>query len=354
MKFLEDANYLSERSHQVFTIADPDSKIAREYPGDRSRLITMKCRSYIDLLASYKLQKLFRNHDISAVHIHRSQDLGPVLLAADFARVQQRVLTLRMESEKAKFDPYHKWIYKRLTTLLTITERMRDTVRKTRPISANRVQCLYNGIDVDNLKQGVVPREKICKRWNVNPDSFIIGIVGRLDPLKGQQVVLKATSELKVRIPGLVLFIVGDESQNEKGELKILWKLTDDLGIKDRVIFTGHQTPPGSIVPAFNVSIMATRKETFGNVAVEALALGVPVIATNAGGAPEIVDHEKTGLLFEPDNHVDLAEAILKLYKNSSLREKMGKLGEKIMPERFSMDRHILNLERALKGEEFQ
>jgi len=349
MKFIEDARLLKAQGHYVLAFVSPNSPVIKPLQKLGFDPIILNVKKYFSPVSSLKMARAYRKYDIEAIHMHQSIDLGPALLAAQFAKVPARVFTLRMESGKKKNDIYHRWIYSNLTSVLTITKRLRKIVIDNRPIPDTNVHCLYNGLDIQKLTEGIETRSAIRDRWKISDGAFVCGIVGRLDPLKGQRVLTKAVTKLKDRIPNLILMIVGDETAGEEGELTILKKLVAEADLESIVIFTGHQSPPGSIVPAFDVAVMATKRETFGNVAVESSALGIPTIATNAGGAPEIIEDGVNGLLVTPEDPQSFADAIEKLYYNPEMRREMGEVGKRLMPKKFSVERHVEGLERALR-----
>ncbi len=348
MKCLEDADQLRSRGHVVYAVAAPGTVVEERFARNRHRTYALKSAKYFAPLTTRRLAMFFKDKKIEAIHIHRTQDLGPSLLAAEWAEVRARALTLRMESAKRKFDPYHRWIYSRLTAVATITERLRKIVIENRPVAADKVHCVYNGLDLEKLKSESLSREEIRTKWNVSQNAFVIGILGRLDPLKGQSVVIEALNLLRDKIENIKLIICGSETRNEPGELNRLQLKASELHLEEAVIFTGRQSPPGIILPAFDVSIMATKKETFGNVTVESGALGLPVIGTDTGGTPEIIENGKTGFLIPPFDPEALAAKILELCQNPKLRREMGTNAAKRMREKFSMQEHVEKLESLL------
>lgn len=350
MRCVDDAERLRDRGHNVTSVTRCDTPLEERFAAKGFSPFTVAARDYLSPIASIRLARLFRNRGLTALHMHRTQDVGTALLAADLGGVPNRVLTLRMESEQRKFDPYHRWVYGRLTRVLTITERLRRLVIENRPIAAGKVHCLYNGTDFARLRASAEDRTVIRERWGIPGDSFVVGMVGRIDPLKGQRSLITAISGLTKTIPLLRLMIVGEESVGETGERRVLEHLIAEQGLQETVIFTGHQHPPGITVPAFDVAVMPSRKETFGNVAVEASGLGVPVIATDAGGAPEIITHGRNGLLVPPDDSNALMESLRKLYFNPEMRFDMGKEGAIMAEQRFSIEKHLAGLEKALEG----
>jgi len=291
-----------------------------------------------------------RRHSVDALHLHRTQDLSIALPAADLAGVKHRVLTLQMESNRTKRDLYHRWVYGRLTAVLTITERMRRLVVDNVAVDPNKVRCNYYGVDVDELRAQAEPKGAVRGRWGVAQDAFVVGMVGRIESLKGQELLLRAGALLTGRISKTVVMLVGDETIGQRGELERLKRFASGLKPRPEVVFTGYQSPPGRVVPAFDVSVLASRRETFGLVILEAQALGVPVVATAAGGVPEVIEDDLNGLLLPPDDPEALAGAIERLYRDKDLRQRLADAALRTVRERFSLKEHLIRLESALRG----
>ena len=344
----EDAKWLSECGHKVASVTNPSTPLNNFFRENTIICKSIKFYDYFDPIAILKLTRFLALNKVHAIHIHRTQDMGVALAAADLARVPKRVLTLRMESRRRKKDPYHHWAYSRLTSVLTITERMRGLVIRNVAINPDKVRVLYNGYDVDKLRSDSEPTTAIRYKWGIPEQAFVVGITGRLESGKGQHLLISAAQKLIENIPDLYIMIVGDETVNLRGELARLKNMASETGLHDRVIFTGFQHPLGTIVPAFDVSVLATKKETFGGVIVEAMALGIPVVGTNAGGVPEIIETGVTGLLIKPEDPVDLASAIQTLYDNPDMRRRFSTEGVEKVRTQFSRESHITGLEKTL------
>ena len=350
--FTETALLLHRRGHKVVPLAFPGAPIAEALTAAGLPPILIKTQSYFSPSASRLMRQVFHQQAITALHLHRTQDLAPALLAAGQASIPTRVLTLQMESERRKRDPYHRWVYRRLTTVLTITDRMRELVQQNVAVDPDKVRTLYYGFDLEKTWGEADPPDHIRWRWGIPDNAYVVGLAGRLEPSKGQETLLRAAALLTGRIPRLAVMLVGGETVGQSGEEKRLRRLARSLrrGEELPVIFTGYQNPLGCIVPAFDVAVLASRKETFGRVAVEAMALGVPVIGTNAGGVPEIISHRINGLLVPPEDPPALAAAIETIYANRELSAAMGKEALKTVAEKFSHDQHLKGLEAALRG----
>jgi len=349
--FVETTLLLSRRGHKVVPLVYPRSPIANALTEARLPPIPIKSRRYFSPVASRRMVQVFHEHSITSVHLHRTQDLGPALYAADHAAVPTRVLMLQMESDRKKRDPYHRWVFKRLTTVLTVTDRMRWLVQRNVAVDPDKVRTLYYGFDLEKIWGEADPPDHIRWRWNLPDESFVVGLAGRLEPPMGQETLLRAAALLIGRIPGLTVMLVGAETAGQKCEEERLKRLVRKLAPSLPVIFTGYQSPPGCIIPGFDVAVLASRKEAFGRVVVEAMALGVPVIGTDAGGVPEIISDRINGLLAPSDDPPALAAAIEKLYRSRELRAEMIREGLKTVADKFSIRTHLDGLETALRGE---
>jgi len=114
-----------------------------------------------------------------------------------------------------------------------------------------------------------------------------------------------------------------------------------DNNMKNNIFYLGFHNKPTSIMPCFDAVVLATKCETFGLVLPEAMRAGVAVIGSNCGGVPEIIQHEKTGLLFESENTVDLTTQLSKLVEDKTFCAKLAKAGKEDADERFSEEKHF-------------
>jgi glycosyltransferase involved in cell wall biosynthesis len=160
--------------------------------------------------------------------------------------------------------------------------------------------------------------------------------VGRLSEYKGQHLLIKAVGVLKNNGADIQAVIAGHAM--EPYFVDHLRKLAVDLNVSDRVHFLGFQSEPHRLIQALDVLALTTVKETFGMVLVEAMRLGVPVIGSHAGGVPEIIDHNQTGLLFQSQDASSLADQILALYRDEALRSKLAQKGREKAATMFDRD----------------
>ncbi len=195
---------------------------------------------------------------------------------------------------------------------------------------------IANGVDVNRFRPRSVGEEADA------PVRFIY--VGRLEPVKGVDLVLQAATLLRSALPGGApawsLTLAGDGSQRAALEAQ-----AHALGLADRVRFLGTRQDVANLLSSNDVLVLPSRWEGMPNVALEAMACGLPVIATAVGGTPEVVAHRETGILVPPEQPLALAQAMAVLLADASLREKMGQAGRRRVETEFSIDTAVARTE---------
>lgn len=190
---------------------------------------------------------------------------------------------------------------------------------------------------------------KIRGEFNISSGAPLIGFAGRLVPWKGHKTFLEALAKVKKEVPDIKALIAGDailNDNNPEGYKKELLRLTEDLCLKNNVIFTGFRADMPEFMQEIDIFVHASHKEPFGMVIVEAMAAGKPVVASRVSGPLEIVRDGETGLLVEPQDADGLAKSILYLIKNQNLAKLMGQKGRERVKELFDLEKNISEIDR--------
>jgi len=168
-------------------------------------------------------------------------------------------------------------------------------------------------------------------RLGLKPSGYLVGVVGRLSPEKGHAYFIDAMAHVARSVPEVQGIIVGDglESASLRARIK-------QLGLTEIVHCLGYRQDMASIYSALDLLVLPSLNEGLPNVALEAQERGCPVVGTRAGGVPEAVADGVTGLLVPPATSVPLAEAIIRLLLDTSLRSVMGQAGREFMKQQFS------------------
>lgn len=181
-----------------------------------------------------------------------------------------------------------------------------------------RVSIVPCGVNTQLFRP--VPKAEARARLGLNGQRVAL-FVGRMDPLKGLDLLLEATHQLREELPDLRLLVVGGDASPESEEGRVR-DLARELGLAERVRFVGA-VPQSELVDyysAADVCVVPSYYESFGLVAVEALACGTPVIASRVGGLPGVVKHGQNGLLVNNRTPEDFAAGIAKLYRHERRR----------------------------------
>jgi glycosyltransferase involved in cell wall biosynthesis len=203
--------------------------------------------------------------------------------------------------------------------------------------SPDRYVTIYSGIHLDPfLKIGEQLTPELAKRrLGLDPARPVIGKVARLYHQKGHDLFLRAAARIAAEHPEALFLLVGDGILRQA-----LDQLARDLGIQDRVVFAGRVDP--SEVPAcmraMDVVVHTSMREGVARVIPQAYAVGVPVVALNLDGAPEVIEDGRTGFLIEPGSEASVAEAVCALLRSSQLRHEMALRGRAIVLQKFPLD----------------
>lgn len=208
--------------------------------------------------------------------------------------------------------------------LIAVSESLRSLTAQTIGIPPERITVIYNGVDLDKFTQS----ERNGKK-SVTPH---VGCVGTLRSVKGHRYLIEAIAAVREEIPHVHLSLVGDGP--ERGELDAL---RQRLGLNGCVSLLGMRDDVNALLRQFDVFVLPSLSEGISNALLEAMAAGLPVVATNVGGNPEVVQHGVTGLLVPPQDSRALADALLQLLSDPDARQAMGRKGRERVEAHFSL-----------------
>jgi len=234
------------------------------------------------------------------------------------------------------------WLTSRLfcVKVIAVSEFVkRKIIRQGTPV--NKVVVIYNGIDLDNIRYENNPI-KIREEFGLKQNQRIIGEVGRLGEDKGQRILIKAAGEVTEKFPDAIFMIVGEDLTKERDYKKKLERLTVDLGLKHKFIFTGYRLDIMNLMSAFDISVLpSTFVEGLPVVILEAMAAKKPVITTSVGGNSEVVVDGQTGTLIPPQDSDKLAGAIIYHLNHPEISKQMGENGYERVRQFFGLSQML-------------
>lgn len=198
---------------------------------------------------------------------------------------------------------------------------------------ADRVRVIHNGIE-----PGAMPtrhaREVARHALGVAADRFVVGTVARLEPVKDLPVLIEAFAHLKAALPRAELVLIGDGS-----ERTVLMHAARIRGVADAVRFTGARPDARTLLPALDVYVNSSVTEGISVTILEAMAAGIPVVATHVGGTPEVVLHAMTGVLVPSRDSAMLARAILELAASPTHADCLSAAARQRVATHFTLNR---------------
>ncbi len=336
---------LRDRGYDNTLVCPPDSGIDGVARQVGIRVQNLFCAGDLDLPFAYRLAQYLKEHAPDIVHCHsrRGADLlgGLAAALADIpAVVSRRVDNTEMRLVATiRYRPFRK--------VIAISEAIADVLRD-RGVEDQRIVIIRSAVDVDAFPPAADCR-RVRAEFGAGVDDFLVAAAGQLIPRKGHQYLLQAVADLQSRYPQLKVVVFGDGYLNNQ-----LRAQASTLGLDGTVQFAGFRADLDSFVSCFDLFAYPSLTEGLGVAALKAAAAAVPVVGFAAGGLPEAVAHEETGLLVSPGDSDALASAIARLIDDPGLRHRFGAAGRRRMQNDFSIatmaDRHVALYESVLNG----
>jgi len=226
--------------------------------------------------------------------------------------------------------------------LVAISSATRDALVEYEYFPRDRISVIYNGIaplEVTEKKRATLKEE-----LGIEPDATVIGTVARLDAVKNQAMMLKATRTLLDQDAPVRLLLVGDGPERDNLE-----KLAAELNLGESVIFTGFQSEPADYLSLMDIFLLPSFTEGTSMTLLEAMSLGIPTVATRVGGTPEIVADGETGKLVESDDLPAFTRAIQELLQDPNALSKMSQQARRRFEERFSAEQMVQQYEHCYR-----
>lgn len=306
-----------------------------------------------DTRALLALIRHFRRQQPDIVHTHSGKAGLLGRLAARHTRTPHIIHTIHGPSfgqfqgplPNLLFRSAERWAGRYTSRFVVVAEAMRDQYLAAGIGRSGQYVVVYSGFQLDPYLH-VQPNPELRHRLGLAPDAVVVGMIARLFALKGHDDLLEIAPQLCKTQPRLRFLLVGDGTWRPRLEQK-----ASSLGIRDRVVFTGLVPPESvpSLVGLMDILVHLSRREGLPRALPQALAAARPVVAYDCDGAREICINNLTGYLVNVGDHRTLAQRILHLADDPDLRQALGKNGQRLVLERFTVDRMTDDLARLYR-----
>jgi glycosyltransferase involved in cell wall biosynthesis len=218
--------------------------------------------------------------------------------------------------------------------VLSVSDQVRNFAIEQEKLPGAKIETLYNGIDIaetDSLAQAYEAR----RSFSIPQGSPVVTLVANVRRVKGIDVLVRAAAILVAHLPQIRFVIAGKVL--EEATMKDLFRLISDLKLDNNFLFLGAIENPHPLLAESDVFVLPSRNEGFSNALIEAMAAGLPCIATRVGGNAEALQEGVNGFLIDSEDHETLAERLLQVLRDPQAARRMGRRARETAVERFSM-----------------
>jgi len=337
---------LQKRGHRVILLASENSSIMDAIRGSDIQGVSVRTSGYLQLKNIQTIRNIIKCHPVHILHSHYSRDLWHVVPALRGYPSLPLLLTKHIGTQKPKRDLLHQWIYNRVNVIVAISDIIKKNIISTHPVRPDRVVCIHNGVDLNQFSAEALKKALVRKQFGIPDHAKVVGITGRLTWWKGYREFIDTASAVCEKREDVYFLAVGGETYGEGEEAEQIRSYAEEQNLGSHLIFTGFQKDISGCLSAMDIFVYPAYAEAFGMVLIEAMAMGLPVVASDCDGIPEIVEHGKTGTLVPARQSEPVTKAILDLLSNEPKRMAYSKAARVRVRDHFSLDRMVIQTEK--------
>lgn len=338
---LQLARGLAARGHDVACAVRPGSALAARLRAAGLAVRELPLVDWYEPRGALRLAAWLRRSRFAIVHAHCPRDYYLAVTAAALAGASAAAdAAVRCVGTRHLLRPIgtpalKRPFFARLSAMIAVSEAVRRAFLAAGVMDPARVVTVPNGVDTARV---VPERNGLRRRAGLGDDAPVIGYVGRLSPEKGVPTLLEAARRLRPAAGGgASVFVLGDDPRPGGAYGAGLRRLAGELGLDGRVHFFGWVEDAEAAAADFDVQVVCSRAEPFGLATLEGMARGRAVVATAAGGSPEIIRDGVDGLLVPPDDPEALARSLDRLLGDPALRRRLGAAARRRVAVDFSL-----------------
>jgi L-malate glycosyltransferase len=327
-------NGLREIGQRAALVAHPDGELRRR-ASEGLELIPIAPRTEVDLTAAWRLSRVVRKLRPDVVHAHDPHGVAMAALALSFAGGAPApvLVASRRVDFHLKGNSLSRWKYRQVDCFITASEAIRRMLVAD-GIPSTRTVTVHEGIDVEHAEAAA--RVNLHEAFWLPHHAPIVGNVAALVPHKGQRYLVDAAHLVVQEVPDARFVILGEGELREHLERQVR-----EYRLEKHVLLPGFRTDVLGCIKGFDLFVMSSVTEGLGTSLLDAMACGKPVVATDAGGIPEVVDQGVTGTLVPARDPRTMATAIVELLSDESRRRAMGEAGLARVKARFTVERMV-------------
>ena len=331
-------NGLRAIGHRAALVAHPGGELRRR-AAEGLELIPIAPRTEMDLSAAWKLSRLLKRLAPDIIHAHDPHGIAMASLALSLGGAatgggQTPVLVAsRRVDFHLKGNSFSRWKYRQVDCFIAASEAIRRMLVAD-GIPDDRTVTVHEGIDIEHVL--AAPAVNVHEAFFLPHGAPVVGNVAALVPHKGQRYLIEAAHHVVQRLPDARFVILGEGDLREHLE-----KLVHEHHLQKHVLLPGFRTDVLGCIKGFDLFAMSSVTEGLGTSLLDAMACAKPIVATTAGGIPEIVEDNVNGLLVPPRDRTALANAIVRALNDAELRRRIGEAGLARVHARFTVEKMV-------------
>ncbi len=331
----------SSRFRHIILCLTEAGEFARQLRSPSCRVIEFHKQPGNDFRLASRIARAVRECGISILHARGWPALLETAFAARLAGIDATIYGFhgKTVSELAGIGALRRMAQavalRSYDRVVTLNQRMRSDLAVEAYLPESRIQVIANGVDLE-VFQPRKDRASLRARFGLPSDRFIIGNIARLDPVKNHEIILRALSRFRTRIERPYFVLVG-EGENRP----VLERCIRQLGLEEDVRLLGYSNSIAELLNCMDVYVQSSLYEGFSNTILEAMACGLPIIATDVGGTADLFSDTKEGYLFHEKNDGALVLALSTLQGDRKSREAMALAARNRAREEFSIERMV-------------
>lgn len=322
--------------HRVLTIslaAPPDGPLAAEFRERSLDIQTVAKRPGRDPRLFLSLARLFRTRQVDVVHTHNPQPLLFSALPAKLTRAALIHTKHGVNPDTPRRLAMRRAAGRLVDVFVAVSQPTAAVASERRECRADRLRVVPNGIDLDRFQPDDGARRAIRRELGIPDEAFAVGTVGRLWPEKGHAYLIRSLAPVLGRFH-LVITGEGPERENLTAQIAALAR-------PEAVHLTGNRRDVPKLLAALDVFVLTSKSEGLPLVIPEAMAAGLPVVATRVGGIPQVVEEGKTGFMVEYGDEEGLRGRLVALDGDRRLARQCGEMGRERSLDRYSSRRMV-------------
>ena len=331
-------NGLRALGQRAAIVAHPGGELRRRV-AEGLELFPIAPRTEVDLTAAWRFSRLVKQLAPDIIHAHDPHGVAMASLAlsmtmgsASAIRMPSLVASRRVDFH-LKGNSLSRWKYRQVDCFIAASDAIRQMLIAD-GVPTDRTVTVHEGIDVDHV--AAEPAVNVHEALWLPHGAPVVGNVAALVPHKGQRYLIEAAHLVVQQVPDARFIILGE------GELREhLEHLVREHHLEKHVLLPGFRTDVIGCIKGFDLFVMCSVTEGLGTSLLDAMACARPIVATRAGGIPEIVEDEVNGLLVPPRDSRALAQAIVRTLQDAGLRRRMGDAGLARVHDRFTVERMV-------------